>query len=88
MVCRVLASDISDNGRLVREGITGFLFDPRDPNSIAAAIGRYAGAAEDELAAMASASRETAREKLSPDTLADRFATVINRVLDARVGVN
>lgn len=84
----VLASDISDNGRLVREGITGFLFDPRDPNSIAAAIGRYAGAAEDELAAMASASRETAREKLSPDTLADRFATVINRVLDARVGVN
>ena len=84
----VLASDVSDNGRLVKEGVTGFLFDPRDPKSIAAAIGRYARTAEEELATMASASRETARVTLSPDALGERFATVINRVLDAQVEVD
>ena len=84
----VLASDISDNGRLVKEGVTGFLFDPRDPKSIGAAIGRYARTAEEDLATMASASRETARVTLSPDALGERFATVIDRVLHGQLEVH
>lgn len=82
----VLASDVSDNGRFVREGITGFLFDPGDPSSIADAIEQYAGMPPAQLAAMASAGRETARSALSQDTLGDKFASLIMRVLDARAG--
>ncbi|SFW25848.1 glycosyltransferase family 4 protein [Chitinophaga sancti] len=36
----VLASNVCDNPRLIREGVNGFLFDPADPASIAAAIKR------------------------------------------------
>ena len=33
----ILASDVSDNGRLVTDGVTGFLFDPHRPSDIASA---------------------------------------------------
>ena len=84
----VIASDVSDNGRLVREGVTGFLFDPGDPTSIARAMDRCVRTPSEELAAMASAGRRAVQEMLAPDVLGDRFADLIVRVLNARVGVS
>jgi glycosyltransferase involved in cell wall biosynthesis len=37
----VLASNAGDQPRLVQEGVTGFLFDPKDPVDIAMAIHRF-----------------------------------------------
>ena len=38
----VLASDVSDNARLVQGGVTGFIFDPKRPSAIARAIAQFA----------------------------------------------
>ena len=81
----VLASDVSDNARLVKEGITGFLFDPGEAVSIGDALARYAASREEQLAAMALAGRATAEAALSPNALGDRFASLIMRVVDARL---
>lgn len=42
----VIATDVGGNGEAVVDGETGFIVQPRDPASIAAAIGRLAGDAK------------------------------------------
>ena len=81
----VLASDVSDNGRLVKEGITGFLFDPMSTRSIADAIARCAAKHQDGLTSMSGAAREIARTQLSPETLGDRFANLIAAVVGGQL---
>ncbi|WP_055631865.1 glycosyltransferase family 4 protein [Streptomyces griseoruber] len=80
----VLASAVSDNDRLVRDGENGFLFDPHEPRSIAEAIRRFAALSADERAAMGRTGRRLAEELLSPATAAVRWADLVEQVVEAR----
>ncbi|WP_045304177.1 glycosyltransferase family 4 protein [Saccharothrix sp. ST-888] len=80
----VLASAVSDNHRLVREGENGFLFDPREPHGIAEAVRRFAKLSADERAAMGLAGRRLAEELLAPRTAAGRWAELIEEVVTAK----
>ena len=77
----VLASDVSDNGRLVVDGLTGFLFDPGDPRDIARAVRRFAALSGDDLRAMRLSGREMAERRLAPEVLGDRFVQLIRRLV-------
>ena len=77
----VLASDVSDNGRFVVDGRTGFLFDPTDSQDIARAVRRFAALSDGELGAMRLAGRQVAERQLAPRVLGDRFADLIWRLV-------
>lgn len=61
----VLASNVCDNAQLVEEGVRGFLFDPRNPASIADALERLVFLSPVELNQLSSAASDYAREVLS-----------------------
>lgn len=82
----VLASDVSDNGRLVIDEVTGFLFDPHRPSEIANAVRRYSELSASELEAMSRAGRRRAERLLAPTVLGDRFSEIIRDVVDRRTG--
>ncbi|MFC0406625.1 glycosyltransferase family 4 protein [Roseomonas elaeocarpi] len=68
---------------LVREGETGWVFDPRDAASAHAALDRMFGAGPDQLASMRRACRERIG-KLTPLTACDRIGHAIDEVLRGR----
>ena len=76
----VLASRVSDNGRLVKEGRTGFLFDPTSPRDIADAIVRYAALPPSTLRKMALEGRRVAEMQLSPKVFGDSFTALISQL--------
>lgn len=80
----VLASDISDNSRLVIDGLTGFLFAPEDPQDIARAVRRFLALSNQEVAAMRLAGRRLAERELAPEALGDRFSELILEVIAVR----
>ena len=80
----VLASNVSDNGRFIVDGRTGFLFDPTDSLDIARAVRRFAALSDGEIGAMRLAGRQVAERKLAPSVLGDRFADLIFRLVSDR----
>ena len=73
----VLASDIADNGRLVRHGYNGFLFDPRSISEMVAAITRFAELPPLRREYMGLASRERAATMLNPDAYVDEYERLL-----------
>lgn len=73
----VLASAVGDHARLIRDGETGFLFDPAHPDSIADAIVRLRSLSAAEHAAMSRRARETAESTLSVARMTDRYAQLL-----------
>jgi glycosyltransferase involved in cell wall biosynthesis len=61
----VLASDVSDNGRLVGDGDHGFTFPPGRPEAMASAIERFARLPAAERGAMSRRARAFAEQHLS-----------------------
>lgn len=61
----VLASDVSDNARLVQHGVTGLIFDPKQPDAIANAISQFAALDQDTRARFGRAARAFAEKELS-----------------------
>ena len=82
----VLASDVSDNGRLVVDGLTGFLFDPADSEDIARTVRKFDTLTAEEVGAMRLAGREVAERRLAPAVLGDRFGQLIKRVACSGAG--
>jgi len=80
----VLASRISDVPTLVRDGESGWLFDPRAPADIAAAIARFDRLDPEQRAAMGRAGRATAERLLDPEALATRWRAVLDDALRRR----
>ena len=69
----VLASSVCDNGRLVQEGITGFLFNPADPGDIACTIHRLDQLSHEERVRMGAKSRSFADQELSLEVYSERY---------------
>jgi len=69
----VLASQVGDHSRLVSQGVTGFLFDPEDPTSIARAIAEFASLTSAARAVMGKRAREFAETHLSLARYVDTY---------------
>jgi GalNAc-alpha-(1->4)-GalNAc-alpha-(1->3)-diNAcBac-PP-undecaprenol alpha-1,4-N-acetyl-D-galactosaminyltransferase len=80
----VLAGTIADHPRLVEDGVSGYLFDPREPASMAAAIARFAGRSPADRASMGERARDVALQRLTMDRCAGEYEAVFRRVVDSR----
>ncbi len=73
----ILASNVCDHARLVKEGKNGFLFDPQDPTSIAEAINKFIVLSPEEREAMGQESRRMAEELFGGDHFLKSYVAVI-----------
>lgn len=77
----VLASDVCDNGILVKEGERGFLFDPSSPVAIGRAIERFTELGTEEWKQMSNASRRYAEQTLSIDRMVSEYEGLFERLI-------
>lgn len=75
--CPVLCSDVCDNSIYVHEGKNGTLFNPKSPESIAAAIERILSLNEAQYIEYSKNSRRIAEEKLSGKIFLKKYEEVI-----------
>ena len=73
----VLASNVSDNSRLVVHAKTGYLFNPHSVDDIASKILEFARLPISQLQQMRIACRKHAEKQLDPDFMAERFEELI-----------
>ena len=73
----VLASDVSDNARLVPDGEHGFLFDPEDVAAITGAITRFARLASPDRLALGQRGRVFAERRLGLATCVDSYECLL-----------
>ena len=81
----VVASDLAGNPELVRDGITGLLFPPRDTDALADAIVRLASDRE-RARAMGRAGRELVVDRFSTRVKVERTEGLYRRLLDSTTG--
>lgn len=74
----VICSDVSDNSRYVRPGVSGFLFDPYDPASMADAIRQAMDCGETALREMGIKGRSLVQEALSPERFRESYRLLID----------
>jgi len=75
----VLASDVSDNARLVQHGVTGLIFDPKQPDAIANAISQFAALDYNTRAHFGLAARAFAEKELSLATCINAYERLLVR---------
>lgn len=73
----VVCSDVCDNSRYVAEGENGFLFNPKDTNSIVAAFERLFALSDIEYNQYGHRSRELAEQKLSKEEFFNAYIKLI-----------
>ena len=78
----VLAGRVSENPRLVREGETGMLFDPRRPDEIADAIARFHALDRAGRVAMGRAARRFAEAELSSERYVTAYESLFMSLTD------
>lgn len=80
----VLASNVCDHPLLVADGSRGYLFDPGDPASIAAAIARLAKLDAGAWRDFARNTREYASAKLSVDRMVESYEALFTSLHEGR----
>jgi glycosyltransferase involved in cell wall biosynthesis len=78
--CPVLASDVCDHPRLVADRVSGFLFDPVDPESIAVALGKFARLSTDERRSMGVSARAFAVSALGIESMVDKYEALFTQL--------
>ena len=73
----VLASSVSDNASLVKDGVNGFVFDPCDPAAMSQAIGKLHNLDAADRLRMSGESRRFAVEKLSLNACINAFESLL-----------
>ena len=73
----VLCSDVCDNGRIVRDGENGFLFNPHSKDSIAGVITRFVNLDKSERVRMGMKSREYALTDFSKESFYNKYKELI-----------
>ena len=76
----VLASDVSDNAKLVAQGERGFLFGPGEPESIVSALERLADLTPEEWIRAGENARKYALENLSMEKMVSRYEKLLSNV--------
>ncbi len=78
----VLASNICDNPVLIKDGVRGYLFDPKSPDSIVKAIERLLQLSNEEQREMSLRNRMYAEENLTLDEMVGKYISLFNSVLN------
>lgn len=76
----IVCGNISDNMRMVDDGINGFLFNPNSPESIANAIQRISTLSVEQRTVMKSTNRAKAITMLSEDSFINKYITIIESI--------
>jgi glycosyltransferase involved in cell wall biosynthesis len=79
--CPVLMSDVADARFLVQEGLTGYLFDPRSPESTADAMRKFLFLSSDQRQASRVEARRFAERVFDPT----RYVSAYEALLDGQV---
>ena len=77
----VLASDVCDNGNLVKDGERGFLFDPRSPQDISSAISRCTNLSDEEYLDISRDCQKYSHENLNLDNQVIKFENLFYQLL-------
>lgn len=72
-----LVSDVSDNGLMVKHGINGFLFNPKDINSIVEAFQQFFMLDKKDRILMGNASRKRAEELFNYKVFIDAYVNLV-----------
>lgn len=73
----VIASNISDNSTMVKDGVNGFLFDPKSPDDIANAIRNILSLSVEERLEMSKASRIIAEKIFDKERFVNSYISLI-----------
>jgi glycosyltransferase involved in cell wall biosynthesis len=76
----VLVSNVCDHPQLVADGQRGFLFDPAQPSSIAAAIMRLVQLSSDDWRKLSRNARRYAEENLDVEKMITKFENLFERL--------
>jgi glycosyltransferase involved in cell wall biosynthesis len=82
----VLVSDVCDHPRLIADGERGFLFNPTDPDSIAAAVRRLADLGAEDWQRFSRNARRYAEENLDIEKMISAYEALFTRLLSNRSG--
>lgn len=74
----VIASNVSDNGIMVKDGINGFLFDPLDPQDFSEALMKFCLLTMNERYKMAQNSYEIAKQLFDKKKFVQKYLELIN----------
>lgn len=74
----VLCSDVCDNGRIVRDGINGFLFNPHSVEDMSDAIIKYSKLGNEERKKMSRRGREYALNDFSQEAFFKKYKEIID----------
>jgi glycosyltransferase involved in cell wall biosynthesis len=80
----VLASNVSDNGRLVKEGERGFLFDPNNPTLIASSIKQLSDLSSERWVGISDNCRKYSEETLSVNRLVSQYEDLFRQITSAK----
>lgn len=80
----VLASNVSDNGRLVKEGERGFLFDPNNPSSITSSIKQLSDLPSERWLGISENCRNYSEETLSMNKLVSQYEDLFHQITSAK----
>jgi glycosyltransferase involved in cell wall biosynthesis len=75
----VVCSDVNDNGYIVADGTNGFLFNPKDVESMASTLQRFFHLSAEQKEEMARKSREISLAKFSADTFIQQYIKLIEQ---------
>lgn len=73
----VIASDVADNGVMVKDGINGFLFNPTEVTEIVSCFENYFSLPDEKTDQMAHESRNIAEELFSKEKFANSYVQLI-----------
>ena len=80
----VLASNVSDNVRLVKEGERGFLFDPNNPSSITSSIKQLSDLPSERWFGISENCRNYSEETLSMNKLVSKYEDLFHQITSAK----
>lgn len=73
----MLVSDVSDNSQMVHDGENGFLFDPKQTDSIVEAFMKFLQLSRDEMCCMGQRSREIAEKLFDKEHFIQQYIDLI-----------
>ena len=76
----VLASNISDNPIIVRDGVNGFLFNPTDVDDMANSIKKMLDLSDDERIEMGNRSRSHALSLFNLEKFTNDYVEIIEKI--------
>ena len=77
----VIVSNVCDNPILIEDNVRGFLFDPKDPHTLADAIERLNHLSNEDYRNMSFLNRSFAEKNLSVDNMTERYISLFAEAL-------